>query len=109
MSQNEWKTTEIRASKVGNFSPFSCPGDLYVTREGATTRVSAPFEPSTRMPTFDQYAASVNAVSSFWPSSKDVENGEGVLYPRWHPNQILGPRDAPDAWGDSDRGGPRKN
>ena len=26
MSQNEWKTTEIRASKVGNFSPFSCPG-----------------------------------------------------------------------------------
>ena len=27
MSQNEWKTTEIRASKVGNFSPFSCPGD----------------------------------------------------------------------------------
>ena len=27
MSQNEWKATEIRASKVGNFSPFSCPGD----------------------------------------------------------------------------------
>ena len=26
MSQNEWKTTEIRASKVGNVSPFSCPG-----------------------------------------------------------------------------------
>ena len=26
MSQNEWKSTEIRASKVGNFSPFSCPG-----------------------------------------------------------------------------------
>ena len=26
MSQNEWKPTEIRASKVGNFSPFSCPG-----------------------------------------------------------------------------------
>ena len=26
MSQNEWKTTEIRASKVGHFSPFSCPG-----------------------------------------------------------------------------------
>ena len=30
MSQNEWKTTEIRASKVGNFSPFSCPGDTLV-------------------------------------------------------------------------------
>ena len=28
MSQNEWKSTEIRASKVGNVSPFSCPGDL---------------------------------------------------------------------------------
>ena len=28
MSQNEWKTTEIRASKVGNFSPFSCPGGV---------------------------------------------------------------------------------
>ena len=27
MSQNERKTTKIRASKVGNFSPFSCPGD----------------------------------------------------------------------------------
>ena len=27
MSQNEWKTTEIRASKVGNVSPFSCPGE----------------------------------------------------------------------------------
>ena len=27
MSQNEWKSTEIRASKVGNFSPFSCPGE----------------------------------------------------------------------------------
>ena len=27
MSQIEWKTTEIRASKVGHFSPFSCPGD----------------------------------------------------------------------------------
>ena len=27
MSQNEWKTTEIQASKVGNFSPFSCPGE----------------------------------------------------------------------------------
>ena len=27
MSQIEWKTIEIRASKVGNFSPFSCPGD----------------------------------------------------------------------------------
>ena len=26
MSQIEWKTTEIRASKVGNVSPFSCPG-----------------------------------------------------------------------------------
>ena len=26
MSQHEWKTTEIRASKVGHFSPFSCPG-----------------------------------------------------------------------------------
>ena len=26
LSQNEWKTTEIRASKVGNLSPFSCPG-----------------------------------------------------------------------------------
>ena len=26
MSQIEWKTIEIRASKVGNFSPFSCPG-----------------------------------------------------------------------------------
>ena len=26
MSQNEWKTFEIRASKVGNVSPFSCPG-----------------------------------------------------------------------------------
>ena len=30
MSQNEWKTTEIRASKVGNFSPFSCPGHYAV-------------------------------------------------------------------------------
>ena len=27
MSQIEWKTIEIRASKVGNVSPFSCPGD----------------------------------------------------------------------------------
>ena len=26
ISQNEWKTTEIQASKAGNFSPFSCPG-----------------------------------------------------------------------------------
>ncbi|KAH8043885.1 hypothetical protein JL722_14965 [Aureococcus anophagefferens] len=78
-------------------------GDLYVTHEGATTLVSAPFEPSTRVATFDQYASAVHAVSTFWPSSKDVENGEGVLYPRWHPNQILGPGDAPDAWGDSDR------
>ena len=26
MSQIEWKTIEIGASKVGNFSPFSCPG-----------------------------------------------------------------------------------
>ena len=26
LSQNEWKTTEIQASKVGNLSPFSCPG-----------------------------------------------------------------------------------
>ena len=36
MSQNEWETTEIRASKVGNFSPFSpqvlkiCKAGLYV-------------------------------------------------------------------------------
>ena len=30
MSQNEWKTIEIRASKVGNLSPFSCPGDTLV-------------------------------------------------------------------------------
>ena len=30
MSQIEWKTTEIRASKVGNVSPFSCPGDTLV-------------------------------------------------------------------------------
>ena len=30
MSRNEWKSTEIGASKVGNFSPFSCPGDLSV-------------------------------------------------------------------------------
>ena len=35
MSQNEWKTTEIRASKVGNFSPFSCPG-AYVGHGGDT-------------------------------------------------------------------------
>ena len=26
LSQNEWKPIEIQASKVGNFSPFSCPG-----------------------------------------------------------------------------------
>ena len=26
MSQIEWKTIEIRASKVGNVSPVSCPG-----------------------------------------------------------------------------------
>ena len=31
MSQNERKTTEIRASKVGNFSPFSCPGQANAT------------------------------------------------------------------------------
>ena len=28
ISQNEWKTTEIGASKVGNFALFSCPGLL---------------------------------------------------------------------------------
>ena len=26
ISQNEWKMTEIGASKVGNFAPFCCPG-----------------------------------------------------------------------------------
>ena len=26
ISRNEWKMTEIGASKVGNFAPFSCPG-----------------------------------------------------------------------------------
>ena len=26
MTQNEWNTTEIRASKVGHVSPLSCPG-----------------------------------------------------------------------------------
>ena len=31
MSQNEWKTTEIQASKVGNVSPFSCPGGYFVS------------------------------------------------------------------------------
>ena len=35
MSQNEWKPTEIRASKVGNFSPFSCPGGEALGRERA--------------------------------------------------------------------------
>ena len=34
LSQNEWKTTEIQASKVGNFSPFSCPGQELIL-EGA--------------------------------------------------------------------------
>ena len=35
MSQNEWKTTEIQASKVGNFSPFSCRGASRAATRGA--------------------------------------------------------------------------
>ena len=38
MSQNEWKTTEIRASKAGNFSPFSCPGDAVSPPDPAVVR-----------------------------------------------------------------------
>ena len=38
MSQNEWKTTEIQASKVGNFSPFSCPGPRFVPLGATPTR-----------------------------------------------------------------------
>ena len=30
ISRNEWKLTEIGASKVGNFAPFSCPGSFHV-------------------------------------------------------------------------------
>ena len=33
MSQNERKPSEIRASKVGNFSPFSCPGLRHIKNE----------------------------------------------------------------------------
>ena len=32
ISRNEWKMTEIGASKVGNFAPFSCPGAIGTLR-----------------------------------------------------------------------------
>jgi hypothetical protein len=49
ISRNEWKTTEIGASKVGNFAFFSCPGahlrgDVFGARhaeEAETLRVMA--------------------------------------------------------------------
>ena len=43
MSQNELKTTEIRASKVGNFSLFSCPGRGRRRRRRPRDRGPRPF------------------------------------------------------------------
>jgi hypothetical protein len=38
ISRNEWELTEISVSKVGNFAPFSCPGDLVVLAGRTTTQ-----------------------------------------------------------------------
>ena len=32
ISRHEWKTTEIGAFEVGNFAPFSCPGNKDAAR-----------------------------------------------------------------------------